>query len=339
MKLSWNYLRLTCAIGMMMILILDTNTVKIGVDEGITLCLKVIIPSLFPFFVVSNYLCGSLNGLYIPGAGLISKLLHLPKGSEGLLMIGLLGGYPVGAQLISNAYQEGTISKPAARILLGYCSNAGPAFIFGVAASLFSTPRIALIIWMVHIVSAILTGYLLPKPAFSDSNFNSNPTCSFVQSLQKAIRGCVSVCGWVIIFKILLSYLAHILRERVGTTLWSVLSGILELTNGCVQLQNIENEAIRFLLCAFLLSFGGICVLFQTKSITGHLGLGLYIPGKITQSCISLMVSVIVLPIVFHDPDISAEILVSIGLICLVVTCFMAGYCKKRCGNFKRNHV
>ena len=44
------------------ILILDSRTALIGAQEGIVLCLQTVIPSLFPFFMLSNLLTGSLMG-------------------------------------------------------------------------------------------------------------------------------------------------------------------------------------------------------------------------------------------------------------------------------------
>ena len=59
--------------GAMFLLIMNTKTAISGASAGIELCLKVLIPSLFPFFVVSTYLNASMLGLPIPGLRMIGS--------------------------------------------------------------------------------------------------------------------------------------------------------------------------------------------------------------------------------------------------------------------------
>jgi hypothetical protein len=107
----------------MIVLILDTKTVLSGARDGITLCAYTVIPSLFPFFLFSvllNHilLSGDLRFLHPLG-----KLTGIPTGAEPLLLIGLIGGYPVGAQCISDAYRNKCISRTDAHRMLGFCSK------------------------------------------------------------------------------------------------------------------------------------------------------------------------------------------------------------------------
>ena len=47
----------------MLALILDSATSFEGASDGISLCIRTVIPSLFPFFVLSSMLTGNLYGL------------------------------------------------------------------------------------------------------------------------------------------------------------------------------------------------------------------------------------------------------------------------------------
>ena len=67
--------------------------------------------------------------------------------------------------------------------------------------------------------------------------------------------------------------------------------GILELTNGCCQLMRIADIKLRFVLSCCMLSFGGICVLLQTASVTKGLNLKYYRKGKLLQSIFSFLLS------------------------------------------------
>lgn len=327
------------ASAIMLLLILDTQTAAAGAAEGIDLCIKVIIPSLFPFFIVTTYLNASLLGMRIPGLRTLGRLLHVPSGGESLLLLGLIGGYPVGAQLVADAYRQSQLKKRTGQILLGYCSNAGPAFIFGVAGTLFSSFWTPLFLWLIHLLSAVATGLLLPQPAYTTMSWDTDRNISIVQALQKSISICASVCGWVVVFKIIMAYLAHFAAGFLESSHMVLLTGILELSNGCLKLAEINSEAVRFVLCAVFLAFGGICVLLQTLSVTETLGIGLYIPGKLIQTCISLLAALGFQYILFPSgslPFCSAVCTILLG------TAALAGFkilAEKSCGNPEKNPV
>ena len=148
-----------CLAGM----ILDWNTALSGAQEGISLCLYTVIPSIFPFMFFTNLLFPILTGgksrIFSP----LGKLCHIPSGAEPILLLGLLGGYPLGAQAVTAAWKNRSISKDTAKRMLGFCSNAGPSFIFGVCSGLFFDPKAIWILWFIHIISALIVGSILGK--------------------------------------------------------------------------------------------------------------------------------------------------------------------------------
>ena len=71
-----------------------------GAKDGLALCFNVIVPSLFPFFVVISLLlqlglAGYLQGVCGPVMG---PLFHMRGVCALPLLAGLLGGYPTGAR-------------------------------------------------------------------------------------------------------------------------------------------------------------------------------------------------------------------------------------------------
>ena len=327
------------ATALMLLLILDADTARTAATAGIELCIKVIFPSLFPFFVITGYLNNALLGLQIPCSKILRKLLLFPEGCEALLVVGLIGGYPVGAQLVADAYNQKLISKRTSGILLGYCSNAGPAFVFGVAGSLFSSLRIPVYLWMIHLLAALVTGSLLPRPKeVTHIRFEAD-VCSLSQSVRKSMPICGCVCAWIIIFKIIIKYLDKFLLKTAQPICYTIIMGLLELSNGCLLLHSLDDECLRFVIVSVLLASGGICVTLQTMSVTENTGLGLYIPGKIIQAGISLILSLIICPFLFPDMEVSLFTQGSIILISVCVILLLHRYCKKRCGNLENNHV
>lgn len=327
MKNAAHHIRILIGIAIMVLMIMDTKTATYGATEGLEQCIRVIMPSLFPFFIVSTYLNTALLGHKIPLLHAIGKWLRIPNGGESILLIGLTGGYPVGAQLIAQAHRNQQISKRTYEILLGYCNNAGPAFLFGIAGSLFTSKITAFTLWGIHIMSAIITGFLLPKPKVEEIHWNTRADVSLINAVKKSINVCASTCSWIIIFKILLAYLTAWLSSISNHPILIFISGLLELSNGCLQLSQLTSEPLRFILCSVFLSFGGICVLLQTFSVTDGLGLGLYLPGKIIQTAVSTLIALLFTGLLFPHNELSILSISSTILICFLtlvtVKCFV----------------
>lgn len=313
------------AIGMLL-LILDSKTALIGAADGIDLCIRTVIPSLFPFFVLSILLTSTLTGRSIRLLGPVARLCGIPEGAEALLAMGLLGGYPVGAQAVYQAYEAKQLTKSDAHRLLGFCSNAGPAFIFGMGAGLFSTQWCCWILWGIHIISAILVGLLLPNKSKASVTSVQEVNLTLPQAVYKAIKVISGVCGWIILFRVVLAISNRWFLWLLPDTLRLALTGGLELANGYAGLSSVTCEGASFLLCACFLSFGGVCVAMQTVSVTGRLGSGLYFPGKILQTAISFLLALVVQGLLFPahkrlslSPSVMIPVLAAVCIIVLFV--------------------
>lgn len=286
-KHFWKSLLLSLGL---ILLILDTKTAVAGALEGINLCTNSIIPVLLPFCVLSKCINASLLGKSIPFLRPIGKLCGIPSGAESLLVLSFLGGYPVGAQCVSDAYRKGGISLTDAQRLLAFCNNAGPAFLFGILGGLF--PRVGAI-WVlltIHILSAILVGAVLPGKSAQDCRLNGQ-AASFPKIIEESAKTMAVVCVWVILFRIVLYFCQRWFLWLLPEGVQIILAGILELSNGCISLYSVPWDGLRFILATGFLSFGGICVAMQTSSVTKDIPDNLYFPGKCMQTCISLLLA------------------------------------------------
>ena len=287
----------------MLVMIFDTRTAIISAREGVSLCVRTIIPSLFPFFVLSGVINGCLLGQKFRCLQPLRRFCKIPEGSESLLILGFLAGYPIGAQLITRAFKDGKLSANSAKRMLGFCNNAGPAFMFGMLTPLFENTKIVWILWAIHIVSALITGYILPIEEIKPAQISSPSDISFPESLQKALKATAGVCGWVILFRVILGFCNRWFLWVLPSAVQVLISGFLELANGCVLLQNIFGEGTRFLLAGTMLSFGGLCIGMQTMSVTVGLGSGWYFPGKVLQATTAALFSLLVQPVIFTKTE------------------------------------
>lgn len=277
------------AIGML-ILILDGRTAADGIRQGIQICLQTLIPSLFPFFVLSGILTASLIGRSIPWLHFVGKICHIPQGCESLLAVGFLGGYPVGAATVRTAFVEGKLTAEEANRLAIFCNNAGPSFLFGILGSMFPSAKYVWCLWSIQIISAIFTGFLLEgSPQKNVSSFAG--AANIVDSLNRGIRSMASVCGWVVLFRMVLALMDRWFLWILDPVAAALVCGFLELSNGCLLLANIPDPTTRFLVASVLLSAGGLCILMQTCAVFPGLNLKHYLRGKLIHLILSILIS------------------------------------------------
>ena len=292
------------AVSAMAVIILDTKTVIHGAQEGIQLCIETIIPALFPFIILSGIISSYLLGQSIKFLRPVGKLCRIPQGTESILLLGFLGGYPVGAQVVTQAFISGCISKTTAKRMLGFCNNAGPAFLFGMFSIIFSKPIYSWALWGIHILSALTVGLLIPGEDESICSINKAKPITLQAALKNAIKTVSLICGWVIVFRIIICIFDKWFLCCFPDNIQVIVSGLLELSNGCIFLSKVPSEALRFIYASGLLAFGGLCVGMQTKSVTQELNCGFYFPGKILHTVLSVLYSAIVVPILFHNAGI-----------------------------------
>ena len=311
------------------VLILDGKTALEGATAGIELCIRTLIPALFPFLILSSLLTRALAGQPMKLLQPLCSKIGIPQGAESLLAISLLGGYPIGAQSIALLHSEGKITTSQATHLLAFCNNAGPAFIFGVLGSMFSDPRTPWILWFTHILSALFVGLCVAKPEPVGIVHQNPSKVQITVVLLQSIKTMALICGWVICVKIILSFIELWFLKYFSLRIQIIIFGILELSNGCLRLSEIESEATRFLIATFLLSLGGLCVTLQTASVVDGIPMKLYFPGKILQCSISLVLSYVFLSILFGLSYFNSSLLfiISISISIAIVSFFQ--YSKK----------
>lgn len=279
------------AAAAMMILILDGKTALYGAAEGISLCVSSLIPALFPFILLSILITSALSGQAISFLTPITSACKMPDGTQALFVVSFLGGYPVGAQSVAQLFRRGELTQSQSARILAFCNNAGPSFIFGILGAFFTNRLIPWILWLIQIFSALCVGFILPD---TQPVGRINPTAMRIRItdiLYQAIKVTSQICAWVIIMRMVLAFLDSWFLWIFPYPVQVLMSGILELSNGCIRLSEIENDGLRFLLASGILTLGGVCVTLQTRAVSEGISMKLYYPGKILQAAISVFLS------------------------------------------------
>ncbi len=318
MKKHRKYISVIFSLCAMLALILDSKTALTGASEGINLCIKTVIPSLLPMMVLSSLLTDGMGAASLRNFRPLNTYLGIPGGSEGILLAAAFGGYPVGAACISQRYKAEKISKQDANHLLRFCSNAGPAFIFGVCGHYFSSVWMLWLLWLINIVSAIITGLYYSHKSSSNDVANTGPVHSIADVLRSSVNNLSLICGWIVLFRVVIRFCQQWFLWLFSPTAGVILSGVLELTNGCCMLDQIADEQIRFILCSIFLSFGGICVILQTAAVANSLSMTEYLKGKLIQTFFSFLLSSVVGTILFSRANLQHKTIISFLVIAIV---------------------
>lgn len=287
------------ALCAMAALILDSQTAMRAAAEAIELCLHTAIASLFPFFVISNYIVPYISHFQIP---MLEKQLGLPKGWGTVFMLGCIGGYPVGAQCIAQGFGSGSLDQKQAMRMISFCNNCGPSFLFGIVGAFFPD------YWFPFAILCISIGSAAIIAAFSITDISEMPEqfsldhVPLVLAVQHSVRSMVTVCAWIILGKVMLAFLSKWLLCLMPQILYPLLTGLLELTNGCLMLDIFPAVELRFIAAAFLCCFGGLCVYMQVMAICSRVKLdcAFYLRQKFYQAIIAAALAAVYTVLPFH---------------------------------------
>ena len=281
-----NRLRSTAALlpplALLALLLLMPAEASRGARSGLSVCAGVIVPSLFPFLLLSSM----LSALALPEAlaSLAEPLfrrLGLPAIAAAPFLLGLCGGYPVGAAAVAELVSSGAIAPEDGSRMLPYCNHTGPGFIMGVAgAAVFGSMRVGLLLYLSHVLAALTLALLTGRragPAALRPALPDRPLAEvFPACIRSAAEAVLLICAYVVFFSMLtailqsvglFSVLAAILSVRFGAELrfcTALLSGWMELGSGIAALRGAAASPANLALAAFLLGFGGLSVHAQT---------------------------------------------------------------------------
>jgi hypothetical protein len=254
-------------------LILCSQTVKDGAFKGITLCLQVVIPSLFVFMCVSQWF--TLSGGAVLLSRMLSPLFRLFLGSayqggSGLLLC-LLGGYPMGAATLVGLKDQKVLTAVQIKGLALLFFAPSPAFVItAVGQGMLHSVEAGLLLYAGCTLSVLLMSMVGSRWIKSEKMVEkSKPNASihvadtFVISVSFATEKMITLCAMVVVFSTLS---ALVNRISLPTPFSLAFSGIGEVTLGCQELCG----RVPLWVLSMVLSFGGVCTHMQVKGILGE---------------------------------------------------------------------
>ncbi|MBR3704410.1 MAG: sporulation protein [Oscillospiraceae bacterium] len=275
------------------LLLLHPDEAGAAVRDGLALCAATVIPSLFPFFVLSALLLrlGVDSVLRPVFAPLMGPLFRMRGECAAPLLAGFLGGYPTGARSAAQLYEQGVLTRTEAERLLGFCNNCGVGFLVGfVGAGIFSSVRLGIALFVIHILSALLSGFVLcciaphadlPRLPENLPAQSVSLGTAFTASVSGAVTSTLTVCAYVVFFRAVTALAA----------LPGLLSGAVEMVGAITSLQV---DVAGFVAAAGITAWGGVSVHCQTMAVAGDLSLRWHTAGKVLQMVFAVVLAMVV---------------------------------------------
>ena len=306
-----------------------------GGSNGMYLCIQVLIPSLFPFMVLSGFIIKSGLYLKIPKsiAKPFSRLFGLSESCAIITFLTLIGGYPVGATSISAMKKEGSLNNKECEQLAMFCVCSGPGFLVTYIGSVMTRNlKLGYILYLSQIISVFILGFIArfttSQKIVQTHYINpENPLKlkeGLVFSVDSAIIACSKICALIVIFSAVTEVFCTLLNS---SPYFMCLTALIEITNGT----KILADGYPTYILAFACGFGGICVHMQIfSSLKGikYSKVNFYI-FRILQGFICSFLSFILIRIfpitksVFSTISEAKPVLytTSVGCIFLILTC------------------
>lgn len=254
--------------------------------DGIILWATVVMPSLLPFFFIS---------LLMTNTGMAKALTNKLKRPTALLynvnsvasfvqLMSFISGYPVGAKLISQLYNEGQITSSESTKISLFTSTSGPMFIVGsVGALMFNDKNKGIVLLICHFLSAILNGIIFrkytPRSAYVCKNIKPHLAVREHKNIlydcaYGATISCLTVGAFIAVFFVFCKIASDFNLLYPFTAILTLLfkdtkkarafcAGLIECTNGCALFASTSGF-LTLPLTAFIISFGGMSIIIQS---------------------------------------------------------------------------
>lgn len=241
-----------------------------------------IFPSLFPFFILSELL---INYGFIEFSSILfkplMKLFKINSNCSFIFVMSMISGFPSSAKYTKDLYDKKYINSLEATKVLTFTHFSNPLFILGFI-SLILNKKIGLYILIIHYLTNIIIGLIFRKIIKTDINTNNkinNNYQSFSNVLSNSIINGFKTLFLILGTMIVFLTITNLINKYIGLNplLKGIFNGTLEMTGGINTISNLNiSLKLKSTLIGMILSFGGISVHMQIKSIISNTDIKYY---------------------------------------------------------------
>ena len=270
-----------------------------GIRAALRLCAYALIPTLFPFLVLTDLLIthAGAERLMMLLTKPVIRPLRLSKNGGVAFFLGAFFGFPMGARAVAHYYTSGAMTKEEAERLLLFSGNASPFFLIGgVGLGMMSSLRAGLYLYFLQLFFSFGCGLVLAhfappaKEKICATPISKEPL-SVPSSIRGAVRSSLFITGYVLFFSALCSVVLPLLKSPFFSRL---MAALLEIATAC-SLSTAKTDALTLPFCAFAVVFSGFSVFFQTQDCITKTDLKLkrYLPIKLLCGGLAFFITVL----------------------------------------------
>ncbi|MCM3632636.1 MULTISPECIES: sporulation integral membrane protein YlbJ [Paenibacillus] len=132
--------------------------------RGLEIWWEVLFPALFPFFVISELMLG-FGVVHFFGKildPLMRPIFRIPGIGGFVVTLGYISGYPVGARLTAQLYEQQLLNRREGERLVAFTTSSDPIFLIGaVSIGFFGQAELAVVLAAAHYIGALIIGLLM----------------------------------------------------------------------------------------------------------------------------------------------------------------------------------
>ncbi len=299
--------------------------------RGLLICAKTLIPTLFPFMVISELLIRSGLGSY--ASKIFSRPMRILFGVSGAgaaaFALGVICGFPVGAKSAAALCKNGEISREDAESLMTFCNlPSAPFMIFAVGEKLFGSRKLGILLYLISVFSALIYAVLRKifiKRKKADialicTHIKAQSAISvFTDSVTSAASSVFGICAYVSFFCAAVGSLSGLIGKS-GTAFGALIFSFFELTSGAAACAALSDRYLGAVICSAAAGWSGLSVFFQIYSLTrtsDNISLMPYISAKAVCSAIGAALTATILkifPSILPAGDPAKDIFLPISL-------------------------
>lgn len=245
----------------------------------VILWFKNIVPNLLPMFIITSLIIESnliINICNIFGK-LFNKIFKCSNYGIFIYFLSLFTGSPSNAKYINDLVNNNLISNTLSDKLLLFTSNYNILLIYSLL-SLYLNKSISIKIIIIIIISNIIIGLIFRNINYIDLKTNYiKRKINISKIIKDTIDTLLMILGTLIFFNIIINLL-----PIKNMLLKNILNGFLEITTGLKGLEYLNiSTNIKILLSTVYLSFGGLSIHTQIKSILPDTNYTLFLKSRL----------------------------------------------------------
>ena len=269
------------------LILLRKEIIYITIYKTTIIWFKNIVPNLLPMFIISSLIINSnliFNICNILGKP-FSYIFKCNKYGIFVYILSLISGSPSNAKYIKDLENNNLINKSESNKLLLFTTNYNPLLIISLL-SLYLPKYISYKILIIIILSNFIVGLFYRNiPCDISNKKNTTNKINISNIIKETLDTLLMILGTLIFFNLIINLL-----PLQNLLLKNIFNGFLEITTSLSSLKYLNiNVNLKIILTLIYLSFGGISIHTQIKSILPDTNYNLFIKSRILCVFISIL--------------------------------------------------